>query len=130
MKNIVIMILVCVLGLAGCSSPKPAFHVEKADGIVVMYGFSSYAMFGASQDVLDSLTNQLNSLSFAQTDEQMDFPTQFLVTLSDGKKDIAKFSVDENGVFQLDGQTQNHKVSSGSFDYTYLKEAYENSKNP
>ena len=51
------------------------------------------------------------------------------MNISSNWSGVKKFWIDKNGVFWLDGETQCYKISSGSFDYQYLKAIYEDSKN-
>ena len=119
--------LALVLLLTGCAKPESIKKI-KADNITIFYGFSSYAMFGADQWVIDDLLNQFNSLSFEKSTEEMDSASAFTVNFSYNGNDVNHFWVDKNGVFWLNGETQCYKVSSGSFDYHHLKVIYEGSK--
>ena len=101
---------------------------ENVDDVSIYYGFSSYAMFGADDDTLKGLSNQFNNLSFEPTDKKMDTSTMLNINFHQNKKTIASVNVDENGVFWLDGETKCYKVSSGSFDYEYVKNIYLKSK--
>lgn len=116
-----------VLLLAGCAKSEDKDMI-KADDITIFYGVSSYAMFGADQGVIDELLNQFNSLSFEKTNEELDLLSAYFVIFSYDGSDVKKIWVDKNGVFWLDGKTQCYKVSSGSFDYQYLKAIYEDNR--
>lgn len=128
LKKVFFIMLAITLLLAGCAKPESNIRI-KADNITIFYGFSSYAMFGADQAVIDDLLNQFNSLSFEKTTEKLDIGSAFHVNFSCNGNSVRSFRVDKNGVFWLDGKTQCYKVSSSSFDYMHLKAIYEDSKN-
>ncbi|MEA4848737.1 MAG: hypothetical protein VB106_16020 [Clostridiaceae bacterium] len=128
MKRVFFVVLAAALLLSGCAKPESNNLIE-ADNITIVYGFSSYAMFGADQAVIDVLLSQFSSLSFEKTTEKMDLISAFHVNFSYNGKVVKSFWVDKNGVFWLDGETQCYKISSGSFDYQHLKTIYEDSKN-
>lgn len=128
MKRVFLLILAVTLFLTGCAKPE-SNNLLKADNITIFYGFSSYAMFGADQVVIDDLLNQFNSLNFEKTTNEMDLASAFNVNFSYRGKGVKNFWVDKNGVFWLDGETKCYKVSSGSFEYQYIKAIYEDSKN-
>lgn len=127
MKRVFFAMLAVALLLAACSKPQ-AEAGTKADNITISYGFSSYAMFGADQAVINNLLNQFVTLSFEKTTEEMDLKSAFYVTFSYKGKSVNTFWVDKHGVFWLDGKTQSYRASSGTFDYEYLKIVYEDSK--
>ncbi|HWQ41763.1 MAG TPA: hypothetical protein VN456_06960 [Desulfosporosinus sp.] len=127
MRRVFIIMLCVALLLTGCVKLE-SNNLLKADSLTIFYGFSSYAMFGADQVVIDDLLNQFSSLNFEKTTDEMDLASAFLVSFSYRENDVKKFWVDKNGVFWLDGQTQGYKISSGSFDYQHLKAIYEDSK--
>lgn len=105
------------------------YNIEDADDVVIYYGFSSYAMFGTDKDTLESLKNEFSELVFESTDGKMDVATMLTISFIHNGKSIAKFSVDKNGVFWLDGKTNCYKISSGSFDYEFVRNIYYQSKN-
>jgi hypothetical protein len=126
LKRIYFIMLAVVLLLTGCTKPENIKRI-KADNITIFYGFSSYAMFGADQLVIDDLLNQFNSLHFEKSTEEMDRTSAFTVNFSYNGNAVNQFWVDKNGVFWLNGETQSYKVSSSSFDYHQLKVIYEGS---
>jgi hypothetical protein len=113
--------------LTGCAKLESKTTI-KADNILIFYGVSSYAMFGADQAVIDDLLNRFNSLSFEKTTEELDFMSAFHVNITIDEKSVKSFRVDKNGVFSLDGKPQCYKISSGSFDYEHLKAIYNDSR--
>jgi hypothetical protein len=119
--------LAAAMLLSGCAKPESK-DIIKADNITIGYAVSSYAMFGADQEIIDDLLNRFNSLSFEKTKEELDLMSAFHVNFSLNDKGVKSFWVDKNGVFWLDGKTQSYKVSSGSFDYRHLKAIFENSR--
>jgi len=119
--------LIFFLLLTGCT---PISNNRlKVDNVTIGYGFSSYAMFGADQRIVDNLLSHFNSLSFERTSQQMDPATAFHVYFSYKGKGVKSFWVDKYGVFWLDGKTECFKVSSGGLNYQYLKAVYEDSQN-
>ena len=123
----IIIILTSSILLAGCA--KAAYGKDiKADDVSIYFGVSSYAMFSKDHAAVDDLLDRFGSLSFEKTDEEMDLISAFSVNFSYEGKSVKRFTVDKNGVFWLDGGTQAFRVSKGSFDYSHLKEVYENSK--
>ncbi len=127
MKRVIFILLAFALLLAGCVKPE-SNKMLKADNITIFYGFSSYAMFGADQLVIDDLLNEFNSLSFKKTRDEMDIGSAFNVNFTCNLNGVKSFQVDKNGVFRLDGETQCYRVSFGSFDYPHLQAIYEESK--
>lgn len=127
MKKAMISILIGCLIFSGCSGKTARTGTGK--DITVYYGVSSYAMFGAEQAVIDKILGQYSSLRFEKTEDKLDLFTAFHVIIFNREKLLAKFWVDQNGVFWRNGETQDYKVISGSFDYKYLRTVYENSKN-
>lgn len=128
MKKTFSIMLAIALLLTGCAKPANNNSI-KADHITIVYGVSSYAMFGADQGVIDDLLHRFNSLSFEKTTDQMDLGSAFHVNFSYSGNGVKSFWVDKNGVFWINGETQCYQTSSGSFDYEHLKAIYENSKN-
>lgn len=128
MIRVLYIMLAVALLLTGCAKPEKNNSI-KADDISIYYGFSSYAMFGADQEIIDDLLNRFNSLSFEKTTDKMDIKSAFHVNFSNDGTPVRSFWVDKNGIFWLDGKTQCYKISSGSFDYQHLKAIYEGSKN-
>ncbi len=123
----IIMLSLCFL-MAACSHQENNNNKMQADDILVFYGVSSYAMFGAKQEVINDLLNQFSTLSFKKTEDKMDVASAFNLIFSYKGKEVKRFWVDKNGVFWLDGNTECYKISSGSFDYLNLKTIYEDSK--
>jgi len=127
LKRVFIVVLIVALLLIGCGRQNSEANIQ-ANEITIFYGFSSYAMFGADQKVIDDLLNQFNSLSFEKTSDEMDFISAFNVNFSYNGNNVQSFRVDKNGIFKLNGETQCYKVSSGSFDYDHLETIYKDSQ--
>jgi hypothetical protein len=128
LKRSFLPILPFIILLSGCMGPVGKYNI-KADNVVINYSFSSYAMFGADQSVIDELLDQFNAVKFTKTTDKLDIASAFNVGFSYNGKKVVSFWVDRDGVFWLDGETQGWKISSGSFNYDRLEEIYENSKN-
>lgn len=104
------------------------YNIEDADDVRIYYGYSSYAMFGTDKDTLESLKNEFSDLTFKPTDEKMDGATMLTISFDLNEKSITKINVDENGVFWLNGEVDTYRVSSGSFDYEFVRNIYYQSK--
>lgn len=102
--------------------------MNSTNDIIIFYGVSSYAMFGAEQSVIDDLVKKFDKLTFTKTDDKMDFMTTLRINFIADGKSIKKINVDKNGVFMLGGGTSHYKISSGTFDYEYVKNIYLNSQ--
>jgi len=127
LKRVFIVVLIVALLLIGCGRQNSEANIQ-ANEITIFYGFSSYDMFGVDQKVIDNLLSQFNSLSFEKTKDELDLFSAFHVDFSYSGNNVKSFWVDKIGVFRLDGKTQCYKVSSGSFDYEYLKMIYKDSQ--
>jgi hypothetical protein len=127
MKRIFAVLLAFIFLLPGCAK-KNNTNIPTPDDIVIGYGISSYAMFGAEQTVIDDLFERLNSLTFEKTSDEIDLMSTIMVNFSAKGKSIKRFGVDKNCIFWLDGETQCYKIKSGSFDYEYLKKIYVDSQ--
>lgn len=65
---------------------------------------------------------------FVETEDDIDLlSTLNIVFYADGKQ-IKKVNVDKNGIFYFDSNMTYYKVSSGSFDYNYVKNIYQSSQ--
>jgi hypothetical protein len=127
MKRIFAVLMIFIFLLPGCAK-KNNTNIIAPDNIVIGYGVSSYAMFGAEQTVIDDLFERLNSLTFEKTSDEIDQMSTLMINFSRKGKSVKRFRVDKNGIFWLDGETQCYKISSGSFDYEYIKKIYEDSQ--
>lgn len=121
------MLLASIILFTGCTKPAGSMDI-KADDVSIFYGVSSYAMFSKDQAVIDDLLERLSSLSFEKTSEEMDLISAFSVHFAYEGKSVKSFTVDKNGIFWLDGETQALKPADCSFDYNHLREIYESSK--
>jgi hypothetical protein len=127
MKRIFAALMTFIFLFSGCAK-KNNTNVSTPDDIVIGYGISSHAMFGAEQTVIDDLFERLNSLTFEKTSDEIDLMSTIMINFSRKGKSVKRFSVDKNGIFWLDGETQCYKISSGSFDYEYIKKIYDDSR--
>lgn len=100
--------------------------IENPDDVVIFYGFSSYAMFGADSDTIKALANQLNSLTLAPSDKKTDFSSMLRITFYNDGDIIASVSVDKNSVFWINGNY--YEMASGTFNYDYAYKIYLESK--
>lgn len=87
------ILLAAALLLIGCVKPE-SNNMTKADDITIFYGFSSYAMFGADQVIIDDLLNQFNSLSFEKTTEEIDIGSAFHVHFDFNLRGVKNYRVD------------------------------------
>lgn len=126
MKKPLLIIIVGIVTLlfSGCNHTSIKQNLENVDDMSIFYGANSYATFGVDDDILKDLSNRFSNLVFEPTDKKMDMLTMLTVNFYKNKKRIASFKVDQNGVFWLDAETKCYKVSSGSFDYKFVKNIY------
>lgn len=127
MNKVFTVLIGFIILLAGCAKQNNT-KLSTPDNVVIGYSVSSYIMVGTEQTVIDDLFERLNSLTFEETSDEIDLMSTIMVNFSAEGKSIKRFGVDKNGIFWLDGETQCYKIKSGSFDYEYLKEIYDNSK--
>jgi hypothetical protein len=81
-------------------------------------------MHSRDEDIIKKISDNLNSLSFKETDKQIDGSSMFTIILSKDDESIAQVFVDANGVFWIDGTAECYEVDSGTFDYDYVKSIY------
>jgi uncharacterized lipoprotein YajG len=127
--NTLFVIILIIYALAGCSRQvKVQANTQNADSVTISYGVSSYAMFSSDASTIKNISDYFNNLSFEPIDKEMDITTMISVNFSKGEKQIAKFSVDKNMVFWLNGDTKCFKIASGTFNYDAVRDIYEKSK--
>lgn len=122
--RILLVMIILSLGLLGCSKQDSYFNIEDADHITIFYGISSYAMSSTDEDIIKTISDNLNSLSFKKTDKQIDASSMFTISLSKKEESIPLVHVDAKGVFWIDGTAECYEVDSGTFDYSYIKSIY------
>ncbi len=115
---------------AGCSRRGVSFSVPDADDVTIFYSYSSYAMFGTDPETLALLKNMCSDLTLTPVDRKLDLGTAFTLYFSRDGEQTATISVDEAGIFQLNGSAETMRLAGGAFDYTLLKNIYEQSKGP
>jgi hypothetical protein len=123
MKRVFAALLTILLTSTGCAKQQGS---EK--DIVVGSPLSSYAMFGAEQHIIDYILAQYSTLEFKKTDRELDLLNTFMVSITADGKTLARFSVDKTLIFWIDGTATPYAVSSGTFDYVYLKNAFEENR--
>lgn len=119
MKKICLLLPI-ILMLSSCGA------VLGNKSISVYYSCSSHAMFEAAQEDIDRILDQYESLQLEETNEELDFFTAFFVVIYEGEEQLARFWVDENLTICADDIC--YKIESGNFDYNYLMDLYEGSK--
>ncbi|HXK72002.1 MAG TPA: hypothetical protein PLQ68_04785 [Clostridia bacterium] len=85
----------------------------------VYYGFSSYALFTDNDDVVKELYDGYYNMKTQETDEELDFPSAFLVVVGD-----VSFFMDKNGCIRLNDNDYIVKDTANSISYARLKEIY------
>lgn len=103
-------------------------NIPNADRVAISYGVSSYCMVSSDKDTIKTLSDILNNLNFEPTENKMDFSTMFHIVISTSKNQNITISVDENGVFCVNGDEKYLKVASGTFNYSLIKDIYNKSK--
>jgi hypothetical protein len=100
-------------------------NIQNANRVVISYGVSSYVMISSDKDIIKTLSDSFNNLSFKPTENKMDLITMFNIIFStDGKQSVA-INVDKNAVFRLNGEKQCLKIASGTFNNKIIKDIYE-----
>lgn len=102
--------------------------IECADDVIIFYAFSSYAMNGTDKATLERLKMQFSNLSFEPTEQNFDRETELRVIFTRNGNGISAFNVDKNGIFKFDRDINCYTISSGSFDYEFVREVYSTSK--
>lgn len=125
MKKLLLVIIgIVVLVFLNFNHAPDGLNGENVDSVSISYGVRSYLMLSTDEDKVKDLIKQFRNLSFEPTDKKMDIMTMLTVSFYQGEKSIASFKVDENGVFWLGGKTKGYKLSSGSFDYNFVRNIY------
>jgi hypothetical protein len=127
MKKRLLFIIIGILfiGTSGCSKHDSYFEIENADSVTIYYGVSNYAYYSTDEEIIYSISDNLNSLSFKKTDHNMNVSSMFTISLSRDKESLAFVCVDGKGVFFIDNTANCYEVNSGSFDYAYIQDIYE-----
>ncbi|HEX3022830.1 MAG TPA: hypothetical protein VHP81_10605 [Lachnospiraceae bacterium] len=125
---ILFIISILLVGLLGCDKKETFFNIDSADEITIMYGVSSYAYFGDDKDTIKKVIDSLNSLSFKESDKEMNITTMFSIDLAKDGSQVAHLCMDDNGVFWVDGKTDSLEIDSGTLDYEVIKDIYKNGK--
>lgn len=130
MKRLFVVLLVVLtpLTFTGFSKQKIKVDVQNADNISIFYCVSSYAAFISDMNIVTGLSENLSNLTFEPIDKKIDFHTMLSINFFKGEKCIGKFSVDNNNVFLINGDTKCLKIVNGKFDYNYVKNIYDKSK--
>ncbi|NLF80806.1 MAG: hypothetical protein GX572_06410 [Clostridia bacterium] len=125
----VILMLAAALLLGSCEGRvDPEVEPIKADQVLVFYGYSSWAMFGAPEEAVQKLIGMYNNLELRQTGEQLDYATAFDISFSGAGRTVASWSVDEQGRCRIKDDGAVYQIVSADFDYEAIKEIYEHSK--
>ncbi|MGB4660041.1 MAG: hypothetical protein WBI07_12730 [Mobilitalea sp.] len=119
-----LMISIVFIVVSGCSKQDSYFSIQDADSITLFYGIRSYSMHSRDEDIIKKISDNLNSLSFKETDKQIDGSSMFTIILSKDDESIAQVTVDANGVYWIDDTAECYEVDSGTFDYDYVKSIY------
>lgn len=132
MKKIYILSLIVIIlvlfSFTKYNTKKYSININAADNISIYYGLSSYAMFSSDENTIKTLSNHFNNLTFEPKKKEMDFPTMFIICFYKNEKQIAKITVDKNNIFRLNDNSKTLKLSSGTFNYDYIHDIYEESK--
>lgn len=133
MKRGLIILLVVIITLsAGCTIEKENPKDITADMISIYYGASSYAFFtseeGMDSAIVEELVDSYKRLSLEPSDKKIDIATMYHIVFMNQGEIVASISVDENGVFWLNGKTDTYRQNGGDFHYSRIAEIYNNSK--
>ncbi len=124
-RRFFLLISILILSILGCSKHNSYFNIENADNITILYGASNYTLHSTDKEIVKIISENLNSLSFKATDKQMDPFSMFSITLNKDTSLLAFVHVDSQGVFWIDDSSNCYEVKSGKFDYSYIKNIYD-----
>ncbi|MBN2284979.1 MAG: hypothetical protein JXQ26_02205 [Tissierellales bacterium] len=95
-----------------------------ADEVSVFFSLMSYALFETDDVIVEELANIYKELDLEPVDAEMDIKSMlFIVFYNDGNP-VAKLSVDEKGIFWLNGETDTYRSINNDFPYERVKEIY------
>ena len=102
-----------------------------ADHITIGNSISSYAMFGAPQEVIDEMLETYAQMELSPTSDKPELEKELSVTLSNGDITVIRFSIDSKGVVTLsdDNNINYYRCENGASIYQRIKEIYNNSRN-
>jgi flagellar motor component MotA len=123
-----IIIIVTLNTFTGCGSQVIKANIQDADSIIISYAIQSYAMFSTDASTVKAVAKKLEKLHFQKTGKEMDNGTMYSITFHSDNKPIATYSIDKNNTFRLNGSKECYKIASGTFDYKFIKDIYEKSK--
>lgn len=126
---LVLTVTLCAAALGGCTAQTSNPPSIEADSVSVYYGFSNYALFCSYEEPVQQLVELYNGLRFEPSDADMDLGTMLTVVYSRDGKRVAELSADSNGVFQLDGELDSLRETTGTFDYALVKAIYDDPQN-
>lgn len=125
MKKLFLMVLVInILLFWGCKSEISNINIEKADSVIIFYGFNSHSMVSNDKSTVDNLKEQFSNLTLESTEEEINQAAMLRIIFRYNGKGFASFNVDDRGILEFNGEPNNFKISSGSFDYDLVRNIY------
>ena len=84
-------------------------------------------MFSTNENTINEVSDYLNSLSFNETDKQIDITSMYTIVFSSGEQST-KVCVDQNGIFRLDESEVCFELATGTFKSDYIENIYKKGK--
>ncbi|HBH12985.1 MAG: Uncharacterized protein XD91_0583 [Clostridiales bacterium 38_11] len=105
----------------------PTENLE-ADEVVVFFSVMSYALIETDDEIVAELVSIYNNLDLEPVDAEIDITSMLGVNFHKEGNSVARFSVDKNGTFWLNGDIETFQSIDEAFPYDRIKEIYENGK--
>lgn len=105
----------------------PTENLE-ADEVVVFFSVMSYALIETDDEIVAELVSIYNNLDLEPVDAEIDITSMLGVNFHKEGNPVARFSVDKNGTFWLNGDIETFQSIDEAFPYDRIKEIYENGK--
>ena len=124
-KLCIILILVTLFTLCGCSLNSLRPEKITTDAVTIYYNDKSYNLVIEDEEIVKELTALYNTLKLNKVDEELDFSSTINIVFYESKKEKAILSIDKNGLLYLYRDTDNiYKVLNKDFDYSRIEEIY------
>ena len=120
-----VLVLVCVLGLVGCSDKNMTFDIGTANKINIKSGLTGDEVNIADNEFIQSITENINSLRFEKTskvNEKVGYA--YMLTWFDTEDNqIARITITEENGYQISHDGYYYKVGADlCIDITLINE--------
>ena len=105
----------------------PTKNLE-ADEVAVFFSVMSYALFETDDEIVAELVSIYNNLDLEPVEAEIDIASMLSINYHKDGNPVARFSVDKNGTFWLNGEIETYRSIDEAFPYERIKEIYENGK--